>query len=1056
MSLKCRRSSILLSCAASPLVMMAVATTASTAQAQTATLVTAKAPAVLPDRGLGSLGPVLGNVLGGVVTPVVTVVPPVVTTTTTTLPILGPVVVPVLSPVVVTTAGLPGTVGSTGGAAGSVVGNAVTDPLSLLQAAQFSDPPSDAVDPKWGKIRSFWGKIRSFQGDTWYSPFLGSTRGFWGDTGPFEGNIGGWWGSLRTYNDDTRPAAGPQWSSIRAFWDGAGSDFDSIRTSWDASDTSRDYSAVATKLNGVVTKSASFWGSTIQAKTGKSFEAGFASALLQRYGIDLNNPASLAGLDVNEREHFFLEYYDGLMQYSGADSPDHWMRQIGWSPSITQIAGEGSDTVIGLLDFTVTGAETGNVTWQNGVSSVANGHGAAVASLMVAPHDGKGVMGIAPRASVVSYNPFDSTQTANWRDIRDGIVQLGVHKASIVNMSLGVSGWTLNPDWNNVFKDPLVQLTTPTTVFVIAAGNDGISQTQNVAWSNNASVLIVGSVDPTSTISTFSNRPGTACLLTNGVCKPGDRLMDHFIVAPGEMILVSDGQGGVTRYSGTSFAAPLVSGTIALIHDRWPWLAKYPRESIDIILKTATDLGAPGTDAVYGVGQLNVTAALSPISYDKLTWYGKDDKGQTRPMSSTTIKQTADLARWEASGMYFYAFETIGSSYRDFAIPLSSKLVDSSTLSAGLTQERFQSYLWNQVTGWLKKGFAAADERASLNLAAVTAPVANPYGMNVTMALAPRTLRAGFRDGQFPYQTMMRFSDRENRIALKLGSGDGAIELGDAAGFARASDYDSARGGANPLLGMASGGGYAQISYSFTPQLSLAAGVTQRDIRYDKSAMPITELASFNNLSGYRTGADTVSLSYRPRSKLALTASYTRLHEQDAILGIQALDPGLLGGGAATEGVTMGAAWTIVPGLQLAASGTVGRTRSNASQALIATDGAGLRTTAWQVAMSREHLFDDKDALWLSVAQPLYIEHGSLAITSVQVIDRQTGALGEVTQRFAIPGKKRPMIGEFHYSRSLAGGRADLAMFGTAQFAGDPVDATSADFRSGLRFQLRW
>ena len=66
-----------------------------------------------------------------------------------------------------------------------------------------------------------------------------------------------------------------------------------------------------------------------------------------------------------------------------------------------------------------------------------------------------------------------------------------------------------------------------------------------------------------------------------------ERLMDRFIVAPGELILLPDGQGGFVRRSGTSFAAPLVSGAIALLHDRWPWLANYPDESVDIILLSA-------------------------------------------------------------------------------------------------------------------------------------------------------------------------------------------------------------------------------------------------------------------------------------------------------------------------------------------------------------------------------------------------------------------------------------------------------------------------------------
>lgn len=53
-------------------------------------------------------------------------------------------------------------------------------------------------------------------------------------------------------------------------------------------------------------------------------------------------------------------------------------------------------------------------------------------------------------------------------------------------------------------------------------------------------------------------------------CTVGNRLMDRFIVAPGEMIRVYDDTGGVTRATGTSISAPIVSGAVALLHDRWP------------------------------------------------------------------------------------------------------------------------------------------------------------------------------------------------------------------------------------------------------------------------------------------------------------------------------------------------------------------------------------------------------------------------------------------------------------------------------------------------------
>ena len=992
--------------------------------------------------------------------PLLTTVAETTTVTAATVTTIAPVTEPVLaatSPVVTTVSGATGTVTETVEATGAIVSNPSSTLSLLLPGSVFTNPEASMVDPKWGKIRSFWGTIRSFEGEA-VSPFWGKIRSFWGPTGPFEGNVAGWWGDLRTFNDGTKPGStAPLWSGIRTYWLDTGARWDTIRTSWDTAASSGktpDYKTVASQLNQLVSGGAAFWGAAVKAQTGKDFHTGFANALLARYGIDLKDPATLKKLTVDQREHFFLEWYDGLMQFSGADNPDHWMRQVNWSPRLTETAGMGRDSIIGLLDFTVTGPESGNITFYDGVSDFANGHGAAVASLMVAAHDGKGVMGIAPMASVVAYNPFDETETAGWNDIRKGILALGSHGASIVNMSLGVSGWTLHPDWNAVFNDPLVALSTTSSVFVIAAGNDGISQTKNVEWTNSADFIVVGSVDPARKISEFSNRPGSACLTTNGRCS-GDLLMNHFITAPGEMILVSDGRGGVTRYSGTSFAAPLVSGTIALIHDRWPWLGKHPKASIDIVLKSAIDLGAPGIDPVYGVGQLDVTKALSPLDYNNLTWYKMSEAGKSQPMSSAMVRSSADLARWEAAGAYFYAFETVGGSYRDFAIPLSTKLVDQSALSAGMTEEKFQAYLYNQVIDWLKKG-SGFSGMASRNLAAISAPVVNPYGLKLTMSLAPRTLRPEFERGEQPYQAAFRLADAANRLALTVGAGDGAIELGESKGFGLAADYDPSRGGANPLLGMASGGGFAQLGYNINDALSLSAGVTQQESRYDRQSVGFAERQALAQLDGYRTAAETFAISYRPSRRFELAGSYTRLHERDAILGVQALDADLLDGGASTEGLTLAAVYIPTQDLQLAVSGTVGRTASNERDALIATGSGGFRSTAFQAALTKRHVFDTQDSLRLSVAQPLHVEAGKLAITSVQVVDRATGELGEITQEFALPGRKRPLVGEFHYARSLLDGQGDLALFGKAQLAGDPALDSDARVVAGMRFSLRY
>ncbi|WP_211327714.1 autotransporter domain-containing protein [Solilutibacter pythonis] len=61
-------------------------------------------------------------------------------------------------------------------------------------------------------------------------------------------------------------------------------------------------------------------------------------------------------------------------------------------------------------------------------------------------------------------------------------------------------------------------------------------------------------------------------------------------------------------YSGTSMAAPHVTGALALLFQRYPYLTN--PQVRDVMLTTATDMGAPGVDEVYGWGMLNLKKAI--------------------------------------------------------------------------------------------------------------------------------------------------------------------------------------------------------------------------------------------------------------------------------------------------------------------------------------------------------------------------------------------------------------------------------------------------------------
>ncbi|MFG1603157.1 S8 family serine peptidase [Actinoplanes sp. NPDC049265] len=83
---------------------------------------------------------------------------------------------------------------------------------------------------------------------------------------------------------------------------------------------------------------------------------------------------------------------------------------------------------------------------------------------------------------------------------------------------------------------------------------------------------------------------------------------------PADQIVTLDprsagGYGHPVILNGDSSAAALVTGVVALVRSQDP--AMTAPSAIDRILKTATDLGAPGRDNVYGYGQVDAGRALS-------------------------------------------------------------------------------------------------------------------------------------------------------------------------------------------------------------------------------------------------------------------------------------------------------------------------------------------------------------------------------------------------------------------------------------------------------------
>jgi Subtilase family len=138
-------------------------------------------------------------------------------------------------------------------------------------------------------------------------------------------------------------------------------------------------------------------------------------------------------------------------------------------------------------------------------------------------------------------------------------------------------------------------------IVVLAAGNDGgddpiVPAIFAGAPEARARAIAVGALDADGTLASFSNKAGSA--------------KRFFLIAPGVQILAPLLDGDAALVSGTSFAAPHVTGAAALLLEAAPHLSA--KEVVALLLETATDLGASGTDDVYGRGALNLAAALAP------------------------------------------------------------------------------------------------------------------------------------------------------------------------------------------------------------------------------------------------------------------------------------------------------------------------------------------------------------------------------------------------------------------------------------------------------------
>jgi len=327
------------------------------------------------------------------------------------------------------------------------------------------------------------------------------------------------------------------------------------------------------------------------------------SAQQDLYGASFEQVAQIGVIPLHDRG------FTGTgVRIAVLDNGFHYVEHEGFGEKFRLVAQRdfvnGDKVVSDEVDQPVSGDEAQNSQ---------NIHGAQVLSLLAAYQPGR-FIGVAPDAEYILAKTEDNqtelpVEEDRWIAGLEWADSLG---AKIVNSSLGYNIWDDGSGYAREDLDGATALTSRAAalavrrgiVVVVAAGNEA-----QVAWhyitapADAEGVIAVGSVDVpvggvrAPEIAVSSSRGPTA----DGRIKPD-------VVAPGNGVVVANlRRGDYMRNTGTSFAAPLVSGVCALLlqmHPEWG-----PAEVLEALRSTALDLGEAGPDTVYGWGQVNALAA---------------------------------------------------------------------------------------------------------------------------------------------------------------------------------------------------------------------------------------------------------------------------------------------------------------------------------------------------------------------------------------------------------------------------------------------------------------
>ena len=651
-----------------------------------------------------------------------------------------------------------------------------------------------------------------------------------------------------------------------------------------------------------------------------------------------------------------------------------------------------------------------------------NGHGSHVSGIIGAGVNNctvsksnncsKDVAGVAPGANLIPIRVLGSSGSGSFTDVAAGInystfgtttiqplgatLAVGAKpKTDIVNISLGATsdGGALQQSLTNGVKNG--------QLFAIAAGNNGgatpISPASYAGTLNNTSntgaIIAVGSV-------TCTTNAASSCSIASYSNRAGDINTSNtpywFLVAPGTNILSTyDGTTTATAtLSGTSMATPVVAGAAALLKQYWNLNGQ---KIAQILLTTATDMGTPGVDAVYGQGLLNLSAALQPVY---VTTTGPRILRSTQAGGGTPVTTLSTATIQKSSSAVSSAYKTALSSAN-----LSVAAVDdfgrdySYNLSSLYTTNNSKNYYLEQMFSNMDKNVTTKQvvtEGSKLTFTQVE-PKQNYFddenlaiknsSSKINPQLASMSLNTQLSDTQ-----AMTYGINSNTNNF-FGFANTPFEN---SGFIVNKTFD------NPYLGFNGSQNFAGFSSKIDNEWNIATGV----------------VTSFNPLTKYQANNDPYQTTTNSLPKQNITSGFVELSKQTEdnkfalSFGSTMEKSGLLGGTtdplfgitdkSNTMFISLKNAKNIGGDTWIAGSYNQGLTLKNGQQDSLVSSSSNMISQSWSLGLIQSNVLSKEDRFGIAINQPLVVKSGSLNLNVPTGLEYESGIMQYENRKVSI------------------------------------------------------